>query len=397
MRLLQRRIEVTAEVEVLPKLPVIRCSALPRIMECPASIERPEVLIDTSDPVAVMGTAAHAFYEVMVKDGLNTVDEELIGQLALKYEVDVDELTMLAWRGLKYWKRIKPKLEEIHAEEEVSARIGNTFMLVGHPDISALLTADPFIVPVLDWKAGYLEKNYTKQGKGYLLIRKKELEGFFSRHNLCAPKVKYRITFLFTRFSVVNTIEYTEEELDDFEGELMDIYTGDRDKYAPSTPTCLYCPHKFNCEPRRKWLEASGSDLRAILRMPPAEMTPAALASLYPQAQELERVVKHYKNTLKQLADEAGGVIECENGTLSLVDSSRSAIAWKPEIICNFVEDETFKTLRPTIAKGELKTAVMDFYQKGDKGAGLKRCMEALEEAGAVETTAFKKLEFKGK
>ena len=48
----------------------IRCSALPRIMSCHASIEKPTVEIDAESSPAKMGTAAHRFYEQMVKNDL---------------------------------------------------------------------------------------------------------------------------------------------------------------------------------------------------------------------------------------------------------------------------------------------------------------------------------------
>lgn len=143
----------------------IRCSALPRILSCPASLRAPEIEINTAGEAATIGTAAHEFYAEMVRRNLDHPADSLFA-LAEKHDVDADELSMLAWAGLTAWRTIRDRIDVTAVESELSGTDAGSYTLTGHPDMVGRLRADPTTGVIVDWKTGHKEATYLPQLHG---------------------------------------------------------------------------------------------------------------------------------------------------------------------------------------------------------------------------------------
>lgn len=361
----------------------IRCSTLPRILECTASLETPDILIDTTGPEARMGNAAHEFYEKMVRENLDAPEDMYARAAEHGVADEEEELWRLAWAGVKEWKELRDHLTVVEVEQEM-ARLFEGFLLTGHPDALCLLSSDPKTVVIIDWKSGYRECNYTPQLKGYALLSRKRF-----------PEAEnFRIVLCFTRLGVRDIHEFTAAEIDAFEAELVALEKGAETKrYAPSTENCLYCPRKFVCPARASLLGSAGRDLIAITgEGAKREIAPADLAALYPRSRMLKKALEAYETQLREAVEAAGGEIETPDGKITLKESEVKSIEWNPDVIMRYVGEEGMASLRPTIGNGEVKAAVSAFADKRQKGKMIAACMADLEAEGSIKTTTRRAL-----
>jgi hypothetical protein len=108
----------------------------------------------------------------------------------------------------------------------------------------------------------------------------------------------------------------------------------------------------------------------------------------------LKKALEAYEGQLHK-ALEAGGEIPVDGGRLALRESTRRTIRWAPEVLNQFLAPEQLQELKPTIGKGDLEDVVAAGAPRGQKGKRKEACLAALADAGAVEETKFKSIEFK--
>ncbi len=384
-------------------LPKARCSALPRIVSCTASSERPEIIIDSSGGVAGVGTAAHEFYARMVMERLDEPGD--LFDLAAKHGVDEDELRMLAWSGLREWKKVRDRIDVWDVEGEMAHVVTDTenkplFRLTGHRDLGGRVKSDPTTGVIIDWKAGYKENGYLPQTKGYalldLLIYGNPNHPRFREEREFVIPEKYLLLVVWTRLGVTETFEVSAADLLEFKNDLCRIFASDTKRYSPSDENCMYCPLALDCPARRALMESAGRDIQAMTgEGVGTEITPAKLAALYPQSRVLKKAIENYESMLKASVEQAGGSIGFEGGEIGLRESTYRKIGWNPDVLRRFLSEEQIAELRPTISKAELDKAVSDGAPRGQKGTAKEQCLLALKEAGSVEEKQVKSIEYR--
>ena len=372
----------------------VRCSALPRIMACPASAGIPEFPMDVAGSAAALGTAVHAVLAELIarqgekdESGITPESIDLFRQ-AEEHGVEADELRRLTWSGWRMWEQIEDRIDGIEVELEMHSIVGHVD-LRGHADVSASVCGKPGTVFIHDWKSGWKEKGYLPQLKGYGLLR--------LLRDAAASSVIVSVGWL--RTGILDVFEFTRDELVAFGQELAGIMGDDCPKFSPSEAACEYCPMKMQCPARRELMVAAGRDLLMISGAlvqdaSSTEITPSMLVSLYPKSRMLKKLIEEYESHLKAAAEAAGGSIACEEGEISLTECSRKTITYAPEVMAQFMTPEALESLRPTVTKTALEKAVSDSASKGQKGVRKEACFAALAAAGCIEDRPYKILEY---
>ena len=371
-------------------LPVARCSSLPRITECTASAESPGIIIDTGTEAARMGTAAHEFYARMVRENLKEPGD--LFALAAQDNVAEDELRMLAWSGLREWKKVRDRIDVWNVEGEMGHVIrgedADVFQLTGHPDLSGRLKDDPTTGVIIDWKTGYKEGVYLPQPKGYalldLLIYGNPNHPRFREEREFVIPVRYLLMVVWTRLGITETFEVATTQIMDFREDLCRIFRSPIKQYAPAEKNCEYCPLAVECPARRTLLASACRDLQSMTGDDSTEITPVQLAALYPQSRMLKKAIDQYEKALKAAVVQAGETIPFEGGEIRLVGGVTRKIFWQPEVLAEFLSADQIAELQPTIGRTELDKAVAAGAPTGQKKIAKEQCLEALKAAGAV-------------
>lgn len=385
-------------------LPTVRCSSLPRILSCTASSEQPKIIIDSSGGMARIGTAAHEFYASMVNDRLD--EPGYLFDLSAKHNVDEEELRMLAWSGLREWKKLRDRIDVYNVEGEMSHVISDRnnkalCLLTGHPDLIGRLSDDPSTGVIIDWKTGYKENGYTDQTKGYalldLLIYGNPNHPRFREEQAFVIPEKYLLLVVWTRLGITDTFEMPSHEIIDLKGQLCNIFTDEIKRYAPSEENCMYCPlATMNCPARQALMHRTAKDLLAIYgEAINTDIAPPKLAALYQQSRFLKKAIENYETMLKAAVEQAGGTIGFDGGEICLKETTRKTIYWTPSVINKFISEDILATLRPTISKDELDKAVSECAPRGQKATAKEECLNELKAAGSVEEKQVKSIEFR--
>lgn len=377
----------------------IRASSLPRIMSCPASLKRPEVWIEPRREEAEMGTAVHAVLDDIVKSSMESVPD--LDPYIKKFEVDADELRFLAWRGMEIWNTFKPMLDEqsIESERELVLTISDEHRLVGHVDVCAFLAdTDQSTLVVIDWKSGYVEREYMSQLMGYALL------AYWNQEH--SDDVNYKpqavkIVTAWLRAGTWDVLDVTPEGLDDFEWRLIEVVEMQDEKFSPDDAHCIYCPRASECPAKAQMIQS------AIRNLWPAEYKAHNLTDrdklgvLYSQAQSLKRVLKDYDDAIKDSIRKEGPISIPGGGALSLQECIRQTIHYDDaagHAIAPHLGVAAGKIIEAlgggalTLSKDALLKAVGNRAPRGAKADAKRAVIADLETAGCIQTTPYDKL-----
>jgi hypothetical protein len=364
-------------------------------MSCHASIDTPDLLIDTGGAAANVGTAAHEFYSRMVIERPDEPGD--LFDLASKHGVDEDELSMLAWSGLREWKKIRDRIDVWSVEGEMAHVVTSVenkpiFRLTGHSDVIGRLRSDQTTDVIIDWKTGYKGNGYLPQTKGYATL-----------HRLICGNIpeRYLLLVVWTRLGVTETFEVSAADLMEFKDELCRIFAHDTKRYSPSDENCLYCPMALDCPARRALMEGAGRDIQAMAgEGVGTEITPAKLAALYPQSRVLKKALERYEKTLRDEV-ERSGPIDCGNGNeIAIRETLRTEINTSDvdgfrDIVRKFVPSDYVDAISFSLSKKALSDLIADHAEKRGKNAAIKQGMKKIEEAGHCNFTRVRALEYR--
>ena len=359
----------------------IRCSALPRIMSCPASIKTPDVIINQGSVAALMGTAAHEIYAHIVKEDITDIDslDGMIANIAAKYNIDYAELRGLSRTGFFQWQTIKSIIDVHTVECEMHKIIGGSCNLTGHPDVTGILKDDCETGIIIDWKTGRKDSDYIAQMKGYALLdRLYQVDGN-------RQPTKYLLIVVWTRLNQIDTIEVTTEELIAFGDSIEAMAKSDFMQYNPSPENCIYCQNQKNC-PGVK--EITSSAIASISDK--KEMSGKQLVSLKPQRDFLSKMLKDFDAALKLTLSLADGEYWPVNDTheIGLKDTERKTIIYNEPILSEFMQPDEVASLEPTVSITKIKKILKKHAAE---------CIEKLDAAGCVKITNSQKLDYRKK
>jgi hypothetical protein len=276
---------------------------------------------------------------------------------------------------------------------------GPTVTLSGTADVIAHFAedGDGVLAPrgvVLDWKTGYNESDHYYQVLGYAALAYASLHAPFSEYDeirLAATKV-HTVIVAHLRLNMVKTYEVTQANLLDFGKRLGTIIADENPAYSPSEETCRYCPLAFECQARRKLIEAAGRDVLAIAQGGDHELTPEMLAIVYPQSRMIRQALDAYDRAVKEAVAYAGGRLPSGDGELVLEERTRETIDYDPSIIDMYAKPDS---IRLTVGKKELADAVKASAEQGQKGKAIKACLEELRAAGRVTEKKYSVLTYR--
>ncbi|MDD4888898.1 MAG: DUF2800 domain-containing protein [Phycisphaerae bacterium] len=357
---------------------VIHCSRLPLAFQCPGSLRPPvdmELVADEEgeDPAA-MGTAGH---EIMADVAIGDLDElPDVSLYADLFEVDPDDLGMLAGRAMKCWRELKPYMPlPRRVEETLQAP-----QMVGTPDVWGLYGRTARLV---DYKFGRLDLDHREQLAGYAYM-------------ICSgfdPGVVETVeaVVVLVREGAMRKFVWTPGELRQWRRRLDDEVVQWDGRFHVGGH-CRFCPRQFHCPARTAMIQSTIESL-VHMEMPTDLTTGAAILDLYGRIKVVSQAVEQFKSYCRQQL-EAGRKIDDGNGrSLTLASRGRDAIdarlAW-PILSRVLTEDELAASA--TINKGRMLEAVAGKAPARARGRARAEMMEALEQAGAVSRTEYRVL-----
>lgn len=364
----------------------IRCSALPRILSCPASVEAPEIPIDTTTPAATIGTAFHE----AIADHIANKSFDGIEYYAHKYDLAPDqteELSDLFYNGRKMWDNtIMPQL--LPGSVKVEER--QTWEMPGSPIVelsgqydAIAQTADQQASVIIDWKTGRGEYAYKHQLVGYALLLRMAYGDLMPQK--IVGVVAYPRTRKYEQFSI------DREDLNICMKRIFKIRDTERRPFAPFIDNCRYCPRAMECP---ACLQETQNAVAVFDGNVGSLTTSERLAAAYNQYCIAKAAIEKFGDNLRKWI-QTYGPLPLENGEqLELKATERQTIMLTAESAASLTaKGIDLYGLGISIPKTDLMAQVAAQAGKG-KGAAAKRDMMAeLTDCGAVKVSKYDRLE----
>lgn len=356
-----------------------RCSSLDRAMACPASRVPAEVVIETDDAAARLGSAFHqAIAGIVKKTGCGP-----LRLIAEKWRVEEDELEMLVAFGRQCWKQLSPHFQTPVVEEQLHGDIEDVF-ITGKPDIFDLIGNE---IRLLDWKSGHGEYDHDEQVRGYawLLLA------------IYPDATHVRVMIVRVRDRSADAIVYTREEIESW-GRRMAARIRQTEIYNPGD-ACTFCPRAATCPAKTAMIQQSA---RALDSMPSttalSKLTGDQLFALLERAKDVEEFAQTAKAIVKAEVASRGGSVEVSDGKeLRITRGEKRTIdtpkGW-PILLQELGLDRLLGCVKVS------KTAVMDAVRDkaiSGKGRAADEVDEKLDSAGAYIVKPTTKLEVRRK
>ena len=365
----------------------IRASKLPLNFACHASTIEPKIKIESTHPLALMGSAIHEVQSKIIVQNLEAIPD--LYPIAKKYGIDdMKEFAILAWAGLRAWsylrgRGVQPLGTEIFMESVIGGhKLSGTSDFIGKQEIED----HGKVAIVIDWKSGYVQQDATNQLMGYLYM-------FMEKHGEEFESAK--IITVHIRSGDIDPVEVSKSDLDQWGKKFVEVMEDDQ-VYNP-TEFCGFCPRAHECPARTTFVQNTILSL-SLASENRGLSDPLLLAELYPKVKVIQRVLESYDSALKMAVQEHGH-LELPDGRFLVFDESERETI-DPAKMMGPLEKRFGKDLfgilcesgSLTIGKTKLMDAVKKQARKGMKGKEAESCMEELRDAGAVTTKTVRRL-----
>ena len=356
----------------------LHASELPRIFSCPASAQRPEMVIDLTSDEARIGSAVHEALARFVRG-----EEIELWQVARNWCVQEEAIAPLVGVGRHIWQDYSAEITVLAVEQEFSRDVAG-ITLVGRPDLVGETSANEDIVGVVwDWKSGSPSRNYRHQKRGYIALA------------WCGHPEYCKDITVWLRTGEVEIEDVSLVDMAAWEIKLGHVLA-DSNRYAPSAETCQYCPKRFDC-PARLALVRSSVDEFALAEQKVGQLVPADLVALKDRADLVRQVLKAYDAALREAVEQAGSLVLPDGRELFLEERFREDInparGWMVLKQTIGIEDNQLALVALQdvleIAKGKLLDLVAANAPRGQKGKARLALLEALEKAGAIMASPY--------
>jgi hypothetical protein len=355
---------------------VIRCSALPRILQCPGSITPPETTLVVDRGVAQLGRAAHEALALLVKK--SPVD---LTAIAKKYEVPEKQLAPLYHIGRHSWAEYEEDVAVAACEQRMSREILPGVILAGSADIILrVISAKRPTLLVWDWKSGAISDHRDQViGYGWLVI-----EDWPAEH------MKAGICWL--RDQIVEIEDIDIAEINRLPERIQEALNHPN-HFSPNFDACKYCPRQHECPAyialiRQIITAFSSGDIQVN------SLAPAELSMLYNRVQFLKKFLEHYDDVLRNQITLSGALPIGDGRIISLQPRERKSIITEKAL--PFLQErlggpeELFPAI--SINKNDLIGIVRDRAPRGQKKAAQEALMSDLADAGAIDITPYSRL-----
>lgn len=257
----------------------VRASGAPLLFSC-ASSGDDELLIDYENEASGLGSGCHEGLEAVVAGERPDLDA-----IALRWSADREELGRLVWYGEQVWRDIGPSFQNPLTEVSVFFRAPD-IELSGHIDVLSRYPRRAFI---LDWKSGYLDKNFYHQLAAYAacLILGEGYDEVVAMVGWLRDEEKE--TYTFTRPIVTAWMDRLRDQVQR------------RGRYTIGSH-CQTCPRNHSCP------AAIADSRRAVQVFSAKDMTSEEIARTLQDLPEAERVQLFRRlRTVLKLGEEARG------------------------------------------------------------------------------------------
>lgn len=352
------------------KLLQLRCSALPRALQCPGSARSPELRVDPVNPAGKLGTDAHVHLARVV----NGEDIDLD-------EIKSRDLRILVALGIRIWNQVRDHFAGAVAERTATTREfpEHGFALSGTVDVVA---KGPGYTSVADWKTGRVDSDYWAQIIGYTVL-------FADPGDLSTGAI------LWVRDEDGENYTTSQADRDAFLQRIADEVVNWDGVYRPGSH-CGFCPRYHECDARASHERAAVQAFsREELIDTVANLEPAQQLDLYEQAGTVARLAGLLRESLRNIVNDRGP-ITTPTRKLQLVDDPRYVIdpiaAWP--VMDAFGLDDAGKSRVIKISKSALEDKVKELAPPRKGAARIRELRESLETAGALRKDVGKKLKF---
>jgi len=362
----------------------VRCSALDLLWQCAESIDRPDgaLVVSPANEMADLGTAQHRAAESLGVDS-----EPDLADIASRFGVDLDELSMLWAMTLRQWNggEQHPGLKTWFADGDTECQGEHVvewphhsythFRLRGKRDRRAIRGNRVY---GLDWKTGYVEADHEHQMRGY---------GFLDM--LAYPEAEQIWSGIaYVRLGFIDAKIYTRRQLEDWFADLLTHLANQLGTYAPG-PHCRFCDRQHDCAGRDRWMQSAivafGSNLRVPIEGPP-EMIGPQLAELLRTAKAVGGACDRVRDVAREYADAHDGFFPTGDGrAFELRTTKRRSIdpaAGWPVLSQHLTDGELAPCVK--ISKGAVEKAIGAKTERGGKGKAIEALMDELDAAGAL-------------
>lgn len=352
----------------------IHCSALPRVLACPASLQAPALTIIGDSEASALGRAVHEALAISVRG-----DRADIKAISAKYGVKEKDVAVLHAIGMRDWNQYMEQFgfEVVAIEQEMSAVIApGVVELVGRGDVIAKAggSAVPTIVAA-DWKSGSGSADHGPQvlGYAYLARMKWAADAYFS-------------AVFYLRDQEVELTECSAADLDELPKRIM-YAVEHQEQYNPGD-ACTFCPRVPDCPARMALVQQGVRDFattnEAIDAMP-AEV----LASKFRLIRMVKSACEHAEEVLKVRVAELGPLPDGNGGALTLKQKPSTKVNAEKALPLLLARFGSAEALAPalTIGKGKLEDLAKQSAPRGKGAATIRAMLDELEEADALEHT----------
>lgn len=354
-------------------------------MDCPPSIQAPAVRIDEKTDPGETGSGVHRVLAQVAREELNHVPDEAASIAAQEFGVDLDELKMLSWFGLRQWVKVRDEVKLLAVEEYLAGGGYHGRTLCGTPDIVAE-TGDGALL-VLDWKSGRYEADHQHQVKGYLELAADKYPG----HD------KYIGMIAWLRIGEIETLPIMSEgDLCKWSDKLYETVGIGTKPGTPLSPGdhCTLCPRSHECPALAQLMQATARDLDLL---DGKEITPADYSSYRPAIKLLEKKIATYDRNLKRILQIHGPQPDGTGRVMSM-GKIRTETLYLSEIAKPLAEHWKCQPSEAVDRLGEIgitKKQVQEAAAAATptaKGKAKAAVLEALRAAGAVQEGMYLKL-----
>lgn len=365
----------------------IRCSSLPRVVACPASLQTSEVQLGGDTDESRLGSAVHELLALRIGGKTYQIDVDAIAET---WGVDSDEVRMLAGMGWQVWEEVRQFFSDPHCEIEMNEE-SHGLRLTGHADMVDIIEADGGLeVRILDWKSGRIDADHRDQLKGYAWLSL-QAEPAASGAWVCTVRIRDRC---------YDGESFTREELDAWFADLAAKVHGEA--YYNPGPQCACCPRRLDC-PATNAMTRQAYQVIAFNQVDAIEALSAdlptrgtQLAALLEAAKVVEKLAEGIRHVVKLNVSNAGGSLPTLDGRELVIRTEErrhidASAGWMelnaalPQGVTEVLE----------VRKTALEKAIRAITPRGKGAAAIRDLMERLSGAGAITTQYIEKLEIR--
>ena len=358
---------------------MIHCSALPRIMQCPASAVPPQVKIDQDNPAGRIGTAVHEVLAGAICS-LAKPSAGMIAEIAANHDADAEQVAPLSYIGWSMWQDIADDLKVLGVEQrgEWGGRLTGRLDLV-----CEAVNEDVPALAIVDWKSGNPERDYLDQTWGYAKVGRETYPQYQA----------VKVIILWLRSQEREVKDATEAKLADFEDRLARV-EAHPDEYKPSPEACEFCPRAHECKARTALVRKSVNDFAVTEVDAIKALSVQSLAGLYPKAQLVGRVLDAYKSALKVGLIKASKPISLGDGRELGLDERKRETLDTAAVVAEGAAMNLNVTPALSVSKSKLSKLIGASVEKG-KGQAIEAFLDKLRASGAVTETTYKVIQLR--